>query len=773
MRELKRPASERGPRGRGTQGETSRKKKVWFPAWAAGRRPDRFTLLLLAALAGLGAGLVLLRQAGYGPSIGWDAVNYITAARNLLAGNGLIDLFRPMVSWPPLYPAMLASGGLFGLDPYAVAGPLNAVIFGLTVLVAGWWLRRHLHSRLLWLWGSLSTALALPLTEIASHALSESAFILFVTLALTQIDAHLRGGGRAALIRAAAFSALACLTRYLGVSLILAVVPLLLAARVAPREKMKRIAVYTLIAGAPVGLWMLRNYLLVGLPVGPRGRVFYSFPFIVDEAVRIAVEDWWLVGLTAPVLLALVLAARHTFHHLSQQKRDAPVASDVARGPLRVCGGFALAYLTLLTTGMMLGGTWSGLEWRYLAPVYVPLLFAALMLMDGALRYARKRAPRGTAPRRRGVQAIGGILAAVVMFGLSLQAAWLVVLHAREIPLWNAGVRQGYAAPRWRNSESVQYIREAALTGAIWSNARLVTALYADSLARHYALPCEPEHLRSAWSEALGSEEAYVLHLSDSRGGCSRLQDEDLQSTLSREPLLELVAELADGKLYRLRERESLDFRPARFQSSDAPVVDKSFAAFLNRSRGRRLPREPWRWEKGSDADGWTSLPVQRPTHVYTPTAADVGHRLRASVYYADQLGNRVRATTKPSEPVQPGLPKVLLMPLGSEDGKGAAGASEADRSIRRRYDVYLRGNRLIYENRSCRWEDESGTRFPLAVYSLDSESGTLELDRLDFAWSGAFWQNNGVCVTERRLPEKDIIGIRTGQIDRHGNRLW
>ena len=717
---------------------------------------------------------MLLRQAGYGPSIGWDAVNYITAARNLLAGNGLIDLFRPMVSWPPLYPAMLASGGLFGLDPYAVAGPLNAVIFGLTVLVAGWWLRRHLHSRLLWLWGSLSTALALPLTEIASHALSESAFILFVTLALTQIDAHLRGGGRAALIRAAAFSALACLTRYTGTSLILAVVPLLLAARVAPREKMKRIAVYTLIAGAPVGLWMLRNYLLVGLPVGPRGRVFYSFTFIVDEAVRIAVEDWWLVGLTAPVLLALVLAARHTFHHLSQQKRDAPVASDVARGAVarmrRFCARVPDATHHRDDAGRHLVRI--GVEIPRSGVCSAPVRGADV---DGwrpsvcaeAGATGNRSAPAGSSSDR------GGILAAVVMLALSLQAAWLVVLHAREIPLWNAGVRQGYAAPRWRNSESVQYIREAALTGAIWSNARLVTALYADSLARHYALPCEPEHLRSAWSGALGSEEAYVLHFSDSRGGCSRLQDEDLQSTLSREPLLELVAELADGKLYRLRERESLDFRPARFQSSDAPVVDKSFAAFLNRSRGRRLPREPWRWEKGSDADGWTSLPVQRPTHVYTPTAADVGHRLRASVYYADQLGNRVRATTKPSEPVQPGLPKVLLMPLGSEDGKGAAGASEADRSIRPGYDVYLRGNRLIYENRSCRWEDESGTRFPLAVYSLDSESGTLELDRLDFAWSGAFWQNNGVCVTERRLPEKDIIGIRTGQIDRHGNRLW
>ena len=704
-------------------------------AWAADRRPDRFTLLL-AAIAVLGAGAVLLRQASYGPGMGWDAVNYITAARNLLAGNGLVDLHGPLVYWPPLYPALLAGGGLFGLDPYAVAGPLNAVIFGLTVLAAGWWLRRHLHSRFLWLWGCVSIALALPLAEIASEAMSEAAFILFVMLALTQIDAHLDGGGRAALLRAAAFSAAACLTRYLGASVLLAVVPLLLAARVAPREKMKRIAVYTLLAAAPAGLWMLRNYLLAGSTTGERGRALYSFPFIVDEALRIAVEGWWLVGLTAPVLLALVMAACHAFRRRSDQQRNAPVASDVAWGPLRVCGGFALAYLTLLAAAMMAGGTWSGLQWRFLAPVYVPLLFAALLLMDGALRQARKT------------------LAAVLMLALSLQAAWLVVLHGREIPFWNAGARQGYGAPRWRNSESVRYIREAALTGAIVSNALPVTSLYADSPVRHYELPCEPDRLRSALPAALGGEEAHVLYFSDWRGECSRQQDDDLGRALSRSPLLEAAAELADGKLYRLRERESQESRPAMFLSFDAPVVDKPFAARFNKSHGRRLPGEPWRWEKGGDADGWTSLPKQRPTYTYTPTAADVGHRLRASVYYADQLGNREKAITRPSEPVQ-------------------AGASEAVRILRSRYDVRLRGNRLIYENRSCSREDEYGTRFPLIVYSLDAESGTPELATLDFEWHRSFWQNNGACVAERQLPDKDLFGIQTGQVNRDGSLLW
>ena len=711
---------------------------------------------LVAAAAALGAGLVLLRQAGHGPGMPWDAVNYITVARNLLAGDGLINLFHgPLVSWPPLYPAMLAGGGLFGLDPYAVAGPLNAIIFGLTVLVAGWWLRRQLHSRLLWLWGCFSIALALPLTEIASHAMSESTFILLVTLALTQIDAHLRGGGRASLILAAAFSALACLTRYMGASLILAVVPLLLAARVAPREKMKRIALYTLIAAAPVGLWMLRNFLVAGSTTGERGRVFYSFPFIVDEAFAIAAADWRFVGLTAPVLLALVMAAGHAFRHRSDRKSDAPVVSVVAWRPLRVCGGFALAYLTLLVAAMMSGGVWGGLEWRYLTPVYVPLLLTALLLMDGALRYARRRAPRGIVPRRRGVMAMGSAkIGAILMLALSLHAASTVVRQAREIRQWNTGVRHGYAAPRWRNSESVQYIQEAALTGAILSNAMLAASLRTDGPARHYQLPCEPDRLRSALQNALGSGEVHILYFRDGerRSRCSRQQDDDFRSALSREPLLDLVAELADGKLYRLRKRE---FWPtAIFHTSDAPVVGESFSAFLNKSHGRLLPGERWRWEKDGGADGYTSLPVQRPTYMYTPTAADVGRRLRASVYYEDKLGNRVKTITEPSEPVR-------------------AGASEADRIITSKYDVYLHGNRLFYRNRSCRWEYEDRSRFPLIVYSLDSESETPERDTLDFEWHLGSFQNNGVCVTERQLPDKDIVGIRTGQVDRHGNLLW
>ena len=305
MRELKRRASERGARQRETQGGTSRKKKVWFPAWAAGRRPDRFTLLLArGSRAGRGVSCSCGRPATdrgcwrtrsatlWLPAVSWRGKVLVAGC----SGRRCIRRCSP-------------AGDCSRSTRTPSPGRSTPSCFGLTVLVAGRVAARRLHSRFLWLWGCFSIALALPLAEVASHALSESAFILFATLALTQIDAHLGGGGRGALIRAAAFSALACLTRYMGAAVVLAVVPLLLAARVAPREKMKHIAVYTLVAAAPLGLWMLRNLLVGGSTTGARGRVFYSLDFIVDEVLRNARGDWWLVGLTAPALLALAMAA--------------------------------------------------------------------------------------------------------------------------------------------------------------------------------------------------------------------------------------------------------------------------------------------------------------------------------------------------------------------------------------------------------------------------------------------------------------------------------
>ena len=205
----------------------------------------------------MGAALILAREATYGVGLASDWAAYIATARNLLAGEWFVQIDGwPYLHWPPLYPLLLAAASFGVFDPYHVAGPLNAVIFGLTIFVAGQGLRRHVRRAWLVVGAVIAIMLALPLTWVASFAISEAPFILLVTLALFQADKYLERGRRSDLIWAAAFTSLAILTRYIGVTLILAIVPLLLLQRGAvPWDKARRSGLYLLIATAPVGLW--------------------------------------------------------------------------------------------------------------------------------------------------------------------------------------------------------------------------------------------------------------------------------------------------------------------------------------------------------------------------------------------------------------------------------------------------------------------------------------------------------------------------------------
>ena len=111
---------------------------------------------------------------------------------------------------------MAAAAGLSGLDPFEVAGPLNAAIFGLTVFLMGRWLRRRLESRFLAAWAACALALSIPLSDAAAWALSDPLFILLAMLALIRTDAFLTGGRTRFLAAAAAYGALAFQTRYIG-----------------------------------------------------------------------------------------------------------------------------------------------------------------------------------------------------------------------------------------------------------------------------------------------------------------------------------------------------------------------------------------------------------------------------------------------------------------------------------------------------------------------------------------------------------------------------
>ena len=409
-------------------------------------RPDPLAALIVAA-ALLGAALALARQIPHGPAILGDSVSYVFAARNFLEGikfealtvDGLTEP-RPLTLWPPLYPIALAAASLGALDPYAVAGPFNAAAFGLTILAAGLWMRRHLQSRFIAAWGSLALALSIPLGWLAGSASSEPLFTLLVTLALIQFHTRLRDGRWTSLFWAAALTAFAMEVKYIGVALLPAMTALLiLQPGVAPRKKALSVAAFALISSAPVGAWCARNLLLVGLsPRIQEPGLVVDLPGLLAEMFGL-LGGWLFVapgrsgplvasGLALVLLLALAAGAAWTFLREARGERRGEWA------PLHVFGGFALSFIVLHLSAVLLGYTnyaEDGLDERHFAPLCVPFLFAAAFTMDRLLIYARERRLLGTArpPFSRALAGGSASSLAALLLAAGL-LAWLALAAA-------------------------------------------------------------------------------------------------------------------------------------------------------------------------------------------------------------------------------------------------------------------------------------------------------------------------------------------------------
>ena len=528
-------------------------------------RPDRFTMVL-AALAVLGAVLVLSRQVAYGVGLGWDSINYISVARNLLAGEGFVqDTFVETTEgsldytmWAPLYPSLLAASSFLVFDPWDIAGPLNAVIFGVTVFVAGRWLRRRIQSRPLVLLACLAVMLAIPLTRAASYAMSETPFILFTTLSLIWIDKFVLDGKRTDLVWAGVFTALACLTRYLGVTVLVAALPLLLfRPGVALLDRVKHCAAYALISLIPIGLWMLRNTLLSGAPTGPKPPSNDTLPEILSatladlsrwalfwlpsDAVRIAAS-----ALTAMVLLALAVAIWRVFFRWRQGGASQQWSS------LCLFGGFALVYLGVLlvaqtvTFGEPAGG-------RYLYPMYIPLLFAGVFALDKFMISERIKALPGNAldlpivrTFLRGRKPVS-LLTAVIVVVASLWLLGHAPRHARDIWLANGDLGQGFASSKWVDSEVLRYMRDTSIESPRVVSSVPIAVLYATGVREYVYLSQELEAARRKIASA--SDGDHVVWFRSHTVGYL-YDDGDLRAL----PELEVVADLPDGVIFRVVE---------------------------------------------------------------------------------------------------------------------------------------------------------------------------------------------------------------------------
>ncbi len=762
--------------------------------------PGRVTALL-AAIGGLAAVLVLLRVSEWGPGAGRDSVLYVTAARNLLEGDGFTAHGVPYnySGAAPLFPLALAGIGLlFGPDPLVAAGWLNAAAFGLTAFATAAWVRSRTRSGFLAVWAGLACALSVQLARIVSAAQTEALFVMFAVLSLYALDRWLdavAGDGddrrrTSLLLTAAACAALACATRYLGLALVLGALPLVLLAdgrRLRPtRRGIADAALFAAVALPPLGAWMLRGLLTAGSPTGgfyPTGWDTYSAAaMLTSEIARLALGERGYFALLggAPTPDAVVLRAAAVLALAGGAAVSLPLLSRRERRGLAVPATFAVAYGSAML--FMIWRLDFGLPPRYLVPLYPPLLAAAAIVLGGLLRRASKRGPLvRSVVRGEGASAPALALAAVLVLWLPQQ----IDASIRDVREQRAE-GQWFTARRWAESDTARYLRTHPPEGRVWSNLGPVL-FFAAGLREAHNLASDPALAsRLAAAARARGEDAWIVWLHDEYGGPSEYGVTDFAA----QPGIEAVAILEDGVV--LRGDPDAPGAPLAERLLDGArlLAPARFAVRLDEARNRLV------YVREACAEGDTDAPFVlrvRPADAAAGGSADLGF---AFADYGFREGGRCLAVrnlpdyaaasfvTGQWTPERGDLWSVRVPRTGEfrdEEFAGAwlarfeALAAREPDARRVGFALHVEGRTLTFVREGCSAADVAD-RFFVHVYA---SGGGHEVARrapprraIDFWFGERGLRLGDRCMASVELPEYAIVRVATGQYDASGH-LW
>ncbi len=766
-------------------------------------RPDSLDWLIIA-ISALGAALVMARTLPHGVGLTHDSLYYIEVARNVLAGEGLVNHDGAIHTiWPPGYPLLLTVAGLGIADPHTIAAPLNAVLFGLTIFAVGRYLRELLETRFLALWACLAIALSLPLADLARFAMPETAFILFATLALIQTDRALRDDGRSVLVWAAILCALAWQMRYIGAAVpALAGLALLLQMGMPLARRLRRTALFAAIAGAPMALWLLRTYLAY-LEQGwvPETGVGFSPAAILRDTARI-LAGWgqplpvWLLGVVlAVVVIGLgVLIARGN--------------KPCARRACLIFGGFALAYAALLGAAIMLGQTWEGVQPRYVAVLYIPMVVIAAFVLDGLFGWARDR--QAAAGNAGGLPMIGAFargrwanrLAAIALAGgLCAWIAAQAIDNADHIARANSGeLYLGHAGQRWTESETLRYLRDYLSGAIIYTNIPVAAHFHTGENADYRRLKDVALNPDESLRWAAENEGAYVVWVDDRNFG-QEFRPIHMRALEGMEP----VAEFADGAAFRLNGSYTLTpganpYIDAYFaiESGDATrhSLDTDFDVYVHQDTLIYFKSSC----AAADAQDRFFL------HIFADNVADLPAEFKANGFenldfeferrgalFRDSCVALMPLPRYEFERIITGQYAISGQDLWKAEVAGTAGlpyrqahnAANAGEyggvAARSDFDLYIdnaaESRTLIYIKEPCA-ADDTQARFFLHFFAddasdLPADSKPSGFENLDFKFAdyGLHWGE--ICVALRELPRYEYERIRTGQHIGGDAALW
>ncbi|MBW4888226.1 hypothetical protein KXQ82_00800 [Mucilaginibacter sp. HMF5004] len=345
---------------------------------------------LIAAIAGFFVVNIFTRYAGVG--ISPDSIMYLSTARNLNAHHGLIFFSgKPIVAFPVFFPIFLAIVQFIThTDVLALASTLTGLMFASVIFLSGVVMEGFTYPSKLYKWFILIALVLSPsLLEIYSMLWSETLFMVLMLLFFIAYKNYLDTHSIKALLWVSAIAAIACITRYAAITLVLTGGLLLLCDKqLNIRKKISHIFLFGGISVSLLIVNIIRNSLVTHTGTGPRYKsvtslsqnMHYTGTVFCDWFTLTEKQYGWAIIITA--LLVLAFSGIFLYNTLVRKARFTTYENIIITYFI-ACSLFMILWATV--------NKFETLNNRLLSALFIPFLLGCTYWLPMVLKYSRSR----------------------------------------------------------------------------------------------------------------------------------------------------------------------------------------------------------------------------------------------------------------------------------------------------------------------------------------------------------------------------------------------
>lgn len=426
--------------------------------------------LLVIAVNGVRAVLYITE---IGPWAFSDSAAYLSVARNIVAGKGVVlqsasNEYQLFPLHAPLFPIMTAGLIKLGLEPVQASRWLNAILFGLTIILSG--LATWRYTRSLFYAGGVALLISQSIEALRAYSgiMSEGSFLFFSVAALFLAAIGLEPDRKSILIflLAGIVAGLAILSRYAGLAILPAVILVLLfRPKWTTKKKLQASIVFAVPAILLAAVWFLPVYLSRGTlgdrPLSSVTLLAENSNYYFTQFVNI-VSGWLpyfqrgnhILSPASKLFLMVILILLTVFIASVVYKKNAASPRTVQTALWAwLSVAFGICYLLVHFISFVSASTQPDINGRLL----LPILLALYLFHPAFLAYIF----RGINSRM-----VGRLLFAVFVyvslsyFGGRLDS-YKVEMH---------GFGNGYTSQRWQNDAVINAIKPLSPDIPLYSN---------------------------------------------------------------------------------------------------------------------------------------------------------------------------------------------------------------------------------------------------------------------------------------------------------------